>query len=107
MDERTRKALEGSITKWEAIVDGTGVDRGSGNCPLCQEFLDGPGTTLSTECVGCPVAQNTGQKHCEGTPYRDWWHYTAGVAYPDEKALAFAQAEVDYLKSLLPPPKAA
>ena len=33
MNKETAEALENSITKWQRIVDGTGVDRGTINCP--------------------------------------------------------------------------
>lgn len=104
MDERALTALElqsllqGSIKKWEDIVAGTGEDRGSQNCPLCQEFLD------NVDCDGCPVAQRAGIGHCENTPY--WAFYdAAGGLYkkadtPELKALA--RVELDFLKSLLP-----
>jgi len=36
MDIETLKALKGSIKKWERIVEGTGVDEGADNCPLCE-----------------------------------------------------------------------
>jgi hypothetical protein len=93
MDDETLTALRGSIAKWEGIVAGTDVDRGASNCPLCQLFR--PQGAYNSPCRGCPVYQDTGLKGCEGTPYD---HYNSD----GEGAKALAQAEVDYLKSLLP-----
>lgn len=42
MDEQT--ALEGSIKKWERIVDGSGADHGGADCALCQS---------NPECIDC------------------------------------------------------
>ena len=99
MDKRTRTALEGSIAKWEAIVAGTGTDEGTENCPLCQLFftMRGPQQLF---CEGCPVKERTGQTCCEGSPYQEWGEnpYASG-----DEAKRIAQAEVDFLRSLLPP----
>lgn len=73
MDASTLEALRGSIAKWEAIIDGTGVDRGRENCPLCQKFHPFPDTSPYTQwCRGCPVRQKTGLSGCEGTPYQEY-----------------------------------
>lgn len=84
MDDVTREALEGSIKKWEAIVDGSGIDAGPQNCPLCQMFWAGG-------CRGCPVFDVTDEKDCYGTPYWD----------VDEDA---PERELKFLKSLRPSP---
>lgn len=68
MDDETREALEGSIRKWEAIVAGTGTDKGGRNCPLCQMF----NRDNKTHCVGCPVREHTGLAACRNTPYEPW-----------------------------------
>lgn len=67
MNTKTRAALRGSITKWEKIVAGVGVDRGTRNCPLCQMFL-----VKSDTCRGCPVYEKTRKSYCKGSPYEDW-----------------------------------
>ena len=91
MNKETRIALEGSIAKWEAIVDGTGIDKGVANCPLCHLF------SYTKDCKGCPVAEVSGDTGCNNTPY---------VAYSRAKRLSLdsiteaAQAELDFLKSL-------
>ena len=89
MDEGTLEALKGSIRKWEAIVNGTGTDEGGRNCPLCQLFRYDDDL-----CLRCPVMLHTGSDCCIGTPYRK---------YRDNKTTENAQAELDFLKSLLPP----
>lgn len=66
MNKKTRKALEGSIKKWEGIAAGTVADLGADNCPLCKMFL-------GSDCKGCPVYEKTGRDSCEGTPYQKKW----------------------------------
>jgi hypothetical protein len=104
MNARTLKALRGSIKKWEAIVAGTGVDQGTDNCPLCEEFFD-------DWCKGCPVNDASGNS-CNGTPYEAWEeaHYDPGIYFndrtikDDDSAIA-AVLELEFLRSLLPGPK--
>lgn len=99
MPAKTLKALKGSIAKWEAIVAGTGEDMGTHNCPLCHAFYK------HDDCDGCPVAEETGNGECHGSPYFLW---TASFADDEPffantpKRVALAQAELDFLKSLLP-----
>lgn len=103
MTPETLEALKGSIKKWEAIVDGTGEDTGANNCPLCQLFAHGD-TPLDDVCKGCPVEKATGHTSCHNSPYSDW---LATVCDPehDQPSLAAAQAELDFLRSLLPKPQ--
>ena len=101
--KRKLKALEGSIEKWEKIVDGTGVDDRDGNCPLCKLY---PG------CKPCPVAQTAHFTGCNDTPFIKWckhhvekhpteeWYPPLKVECPTCKRLA--QKELDFLKSILP-----
>ena len=105
MDKNTLKALKGSIKKWEKIVDGTGEDDGKYNCPLCQKFIN-------INCDGCPVAEKTKKSFCCGSPIDDWGDYCPNVMIPckisdfpksaQAKATRLAQAELDFLRSLLP-----
>lgn len=111
MNVRTLIALRGSIEKWEKIVDGSGTDEGTRNCPLCVEF-----NTEDNKCEGCPVKESTGRGFCSGTPFEKW-DYLIGqrgdYSKPRglnslsgelrEEAKKVAQEEVDFLKSLLPP----
>ena len=110
MDKKTLKALKGSIQKWEKIVKGKGVDKGSYNCPLCKLFV-------KYRCVGCPVSLKTKDGSCTGTPYDEWedhffsehedyWNDQTdkelGLKCQCDTCREIAQKEVDFLKSLLP-----
>lgn len=99
MDAGTLEALRGSIAKWEGIVAGTRPDLGVLNCPLCRKFS-------VPECDGCPVKNATGQVGCHDTPY-DYWAVGMDSANsrfaPTPELKVLAQAELDFLKSLLPP----
>ena len=92
MDKDTAEKLEGSIVKWEGIVDGTVENDGPRNCPLCQKFAHA-GMPLGERCNGCPVMERTGQRGCNGSPYV---YYIAG----QPSATKAAQEELDFLKSL-------
>ena len=109
MDARTRKALEGSIAKWQSIVDGTGLDEGTENCPLCQLYY----VRNSRSCGSCPVEADTEVDGCNGTPYEGWIDHHA-ECHPGQSSigrrvipgcdqcLSLAKAELDYLEWLLP-----
>lgn len=104
MDAETLEALRGSIAKWKAIVEGTGYDAWGANCPLCRLFIH-----PIDDCMGCPVYEKAGGKrHCAGTPYVNWNRlFSAEVPAArrranDENRKAAAQAELDFLISLLP-----
>lgn len=113
MTPETLTALRGSIAKWRAIVAGTAEDKGTENCPLCAAFYS------HGECAGCPAAEVAQDSCCRGTPYMDWANYWAESGQPYDPALghwdlahvpvarlpevtAMAQAELDFLISLLP-----
>ena len=66
--ERQKRALRGSIKKWEKIVDGTGVDNGRWNCSCCIAF-DKYGHLM---CEGCPISIFTGTTECRNTPYAEY-----------------------------------
>lgn len=107
MDEATLTALKGSIAKWEGIVAGACKDRGAENCALCDAFNGD-----DANCEGCPVALKTGESNCIGTPWQQWAaeHFDpsgdididGGWAADTPKRKKIAQAELDFLKSLLP-----
>jgi hypothetical protein len=90
MNKRTLTALRGSIRKWEGIVAGTVTDEGPNNCPLCGLFFN-------LGCEGCPVSAAAERPYCENTPYDVW---DTGAPQPERKAIA--QAELDFLRGLLP-----
>lgn len=114
MHPATLKALRGSIEKWEGIVAGTAKNDGYHNCPLCHLFH--PKYEGGFNCGPCPVAQKAGADFCERTPYARYEKIESdlrGLSPEDEEhaleiehlttALkAVAQAELDFLKSLLP-----
>ena len=84
-----KKALRGSIRKWEKIVDGTGTDEGHLNCPCCKIWFIVGGREYN--CVGCPIRTFTGVKECDETPYRQY------VLLKDTSS---AKAEVRFLKKV-------
>ncbi len=87
MNRKTLEALQGSIRKWEAIVDGSGIDQGEINCPLCRVF------NTATGCDGCPVFEKTAKHFCADSPYD---------RYCDHPTKRNAQAELNFLRKLLP-----
>lgn len=97
-----REALEASIKHWEENRDvSTPIDvsYSSEDCALCQLFF-------YNHCIGCPIQERTGRALCEDTPYEDAVdaHSAWKNGYASQKDFqAAAQAEVDFLKSLLPP----
>lgn len=110
MDEKTLKALKGSIKKWERIVRRTDAgDKGTDNCPLCTLFYD-------DNCAGCPVREFSQVPFCSKTPYEKWINHAeshmiikynglrwAAYRIPHcPECLRLARAERDFLKSLLP-----
>ena len=105
MDAATREALEGSIRKWEAVVEGSGADEGGSNCPLC---VLADSRNEDGGCAGCPVFEATGEEECGDTPFFLWRgvakasrHGRTFVVH-DSASRAAAQAERDFLVSLRP-----
>jgi hypothetical protein len=103
MPAETLEALRGSIAKWEAIVEGHGLEHGPDDCPLCQLFHFSYRKDGQRTCVGCPVMHRTGNSLCAGSPYDD---YSAAEEEDEDDSEArmtwAAKAELDFLKSLLP-----
>ena len=93
MNSETLTALRESIAKWErnaAVENIEDTRTGPNDCPLCKLFL-------WDFCSGCPVSERTRQHSCIATPYHDV------MASHDMTAFKLhAQAEVAFLKSLLP-----
>ena len=114
MDERTLKALRGSIRKWQRIAKGQIRDKGPQNCPLCKLFNNndiegedcvGWGVVIKAstkDCVGCPVMAATGLRYCMGTPYEEFFDYNGGSLVRTPEARKAAEAELEFLRSLLP-----
>lgn len=65
-----RRALEGSIKKWEGIAYLGNEERGMSDCPLCRKFAIG--RPDDERCCGCPIAKKTGRASCYGSPYDAW-----------------------------------
>lgn len=102
MDERTLTALKASIRHWEANVRAkTRMDASIGEtgCALCVEFIKG-------NCSGCPVKAKTGRSFCLRTPHHAarsaWVTWGQSDAKSEDAWRKAAQAELDFLKSLLP-----
>jgi hypothetical protein len=96
MNKKTIEALNGSISKWKKVVDGTGKEDGAKNCPLCNMFL------REFMCDGCPVKEFTGKVGCNNTPYTEWVSVVPDRTPKTPEHYRIAQKEVDFLKSLLP-----
>lgn len=93
---KVRKALRGSIKKWEDIVAGTTEDLGAKNCALCHMFIQDYGS-----CFGCPIKVDTCQFTCEGTPYDTWSYLSFDNRYADTpEKIKVAKAMLRYLKKL-------
>lgn len=103
MDAKTLEALHASIAKWErnATTEDLGdVVLGLTDCPLCKifhSFFGGP------DCDGCPI-NAAGFYRCGGSPYEAaedaYGEWEDGGSSADFHKVA--QAEVAFLKSLLP-----
>lgn len=96
-------AIKGSIVKWEKILDGSGIDKGRGNCPLCTSFYD-------RGCIGCPIRDKTGMGNCRNTPIQVWRgltkaHFIEGETryFPESLiAMDICKTVIQFLKNLLP-----
>ena len=113
MNAETRQALAESITHWERVVAASEAARleplGPSNCALCARFNPyHPGSLnypsgKKAQCHGCPVRESGPDRNfCAGTPYDEitkliWCNIYHGAAFT-----AAAQAELAFLKSLLP-----
>jgi hypothetical protein len=108
MDAKTLEALKGSIAHWEKNAQAEHhyeFSVSAYDCPLCDLFLD-------ASCRKCPVMALTGERFCGGSPYDaarqalHRWQYYDGIESDYggrmEAASKAAQAEVAFLKSLLP-----
>ena len=101
-DDLERRAIEESIAHYERMRDhpGCGEMPIAQHCPLCKKYL----RPLDTEphCLGCPVSRRTGEPSCKGSPW--FWAMQAFFYHPDAWPQC-AQAEIDFLRSLLPAPE--
>lgn len=114
MDKKTLEALKKCIEKYEKYVEIakgakeviTYYNRGKygiiltpSACPLCDLFFN-------NNCRRCPIKINTGSIECGKTPYMPLSKYFLYEKYSNYKTnrrlKKLLQAEVDFLKSLLP-----
>lgn len=105
MDARTLEALKASIQHWEqnaSINDLHEADVNWHSCALCMEFNSSTRPDdEENNCSGCPLSEKTGTQYCEKTPFMGAWD--AVHLSPDlETFKKHAQAELDFLRSLLP-----
>lgn len=111
MDAPTLEALKKSIAHWDENAKATDPDKVSviaEACALCDLFYE-------DQCHGCPVSKWTGQAECQGTPWvkayskHHEWKQLAGTPNKERIAVAArrfrltAEAEAEFLRSLLPP----
>lgn len=101
MTQEMREALLASIKHWEEnLAAGVhGANIWGESCPLCNMTRSAP--EGGVDCDKCPIAQDTGERDCEGTPW-----YTVLGAFLDKDETMFtsaAQREIAFLRSLLPP----
>lgn len=107
MDATTLAALKGSIQHWRENVEAEtagDVRVGTPFCPLCDLYNTVTAWANGTSCEGCPVHTGTGLRSCGGSPYMSvvmaLYRFENGGG--DEAFRAAAQAELDFLISLLP-----
>lgn len=100
LTRRQTRALFKSIQHWKRIAKGKAYSDGTKTCALCSEFYD-------DDCRKCPIAEKTGEKYCESTPFVKFERF----AYTDEKGLrwvldktsparAAAEKEIKFLKNI-------
>lgn len=107
MDEQTLRALRASVEHWEENVEAETPNEASismHHCALCLRFFE-------DGCSGCPVFNVTKVVRCFRTPYGKaslkltrWHSHPYDAEYRDEWRKA-AQAELDFLRGLLPEEK--
>lgn len=111
MDKLNLQALKDSISKWEKntrVRKPENIKYEDADCPLCQAANTRNKSSSGPSCVGCPVMVRTGSPNCDGTPYyrarsaaHGWMDRPSSLVAKHDFMVA-AQAEVDYLKVLLP-----
>lgn len=113
MHPEVRAALEASIKHWEENVAAKTKAEASifgDSCPLCQLFTHAwQDEEYEISCCGhpdhgrCPVFARTSEDECGGSPWihalKAWNNWKDS---PTPQWRAAAQAELDFLRSLLP-----
>ena len=98
------EAIKDSIIKWQNIINGTILDNGRENCPLCIYNTKITGN-INTACAVCAIYMDTHQGGCQGTPYTLWYNHKIYDHFTDitgmcPECIKLAQAELDYLINL-------
>lgn len=115
MKPETFKALKDSIRHWkrmqkmtlrQRVAEGNKEEPSGPNCALCARFYFNGDFGLHCRLIEggaveeCPVAEKTGMIGCNGSP---WWDAFNAFYFTSSKAWKKkAQAEIDFLESLLP-----
>ena len=108
MNQQALTALRGSIAHWEnnlAAKSPAEVSTRWRDCPLCVSFIERD-EDWGSGCRSCPVYAFTGEQYCHETPFEaaenalENWSEDMPGSEADWQAAA--QAELDFLKSLLP-----
>jgi len=106
MSEQTLEALNGSIFKWQKIVDAFKSnpdnpkyeENGIHDCPLCDLYYSYKGKLPYINGCNdlCPVKRKTKKNFCMGSPYR------AHIPGPTNENFKNAKAMLKFLKKLKP-----
>lgn len=97
MRTRIRRAVLGSARKWRNIADGTGLDEGPNNCPLCRIFFDSGCESLGAYGVReyCPLSE-FGENCLNARSAYDRWDKTRSY----RRLARYARTERDSLLAL-------
>lgn len=93
------EALQASIDKWDILVSNyekkvNPIVDSITTCGLCKLYYE------NEACAGCPVAKESGEPFCEGTPFVSWSTMFYHGATSTDKLLKAARKELEFLKSL-------
>lgn len=104
LEERSDvELLNYSIAKWRFVVDelnkGTHLsDGGSRSCALCMKYIHG--RNVRVYCHGCPIYKNTGEKHCNATPYGRYAAFRSNRFIKIEETASHAEDMLSFLVKL-------
>ena len=91
------------IKHWEENVErvekGDKPRLGCLYCAFCVEFNMKSSKMSKVCCIGCPIAEWTGQEFCKGTPYVNLYNLSLNVRSQAQVVKA-VQAELTFLKGL-------
>ena len=97
--EKQKKALLGSIRKWQRISNGLDTDKGVNSCPCCKLW-----NTDDNDCKGCPISAFTKQTFCDGSPYEIWerdeYYMTNDPKEIPVEGIEIATSELNFLRAL-------